>query len=411
MEQKENTPIQVVVVGGGAAGFFAAIACAESNPAVQVTILERAGEVLGKVKISGGGRCNVCHAEYIPAELAKSYPRGSKALLGPFHRFASGDTVGWFSERGVELKTENDGRMFPVTDSSQTIIDCLRGAASDAGVKVIGKVNIGTVNRNESHKWQLDGSDGQRYEADRILLAPGSSPRIWKQLGELGHTIVPAVPSLFTLNIKDDRLEGLPGIAVEGEISAEGTKLQESGPILITHWGLSGPAVLRLSAWGARVLADRDHRFVAKVNWVAGFRPEEMETELRKIREEVPRQQVSTHTRFGLPGRLWKRLVSSSGIGESQKWAETGNAHLRELAGQLCAARFQVNGKSTFKEEFVTAGGVKLAEVDFKTMQSKLFPGLYFAGEVLDIDAITGGFNFQAAWTTGWIAGHAMAEG
>lgn len=408
MEYKENNPEQVVVVGGGAAGFFAAIACAESNPALQVTILERAGEVLGKVKISGGGRCNVCHAEYIPSELAKSYPRGSKALLGPFHRFASGDTVGWFSERGVELKTEADGRMFPVTDSSQTIIDCLQSAANQAGVRVVRKVNIGSIERSESGKWLLDGGEGQHYEADRVLLAPGSSPRIWKQLEQLGHAVIPAVPSLFTLNIKDARLEGLPGIAVEGEISAEGTKLLESGPILITHWGLSGPAILRLSAWGARILADQGHRFVARVNWVPGYRLEQMEEALRGYRDEVPRQQVGTHTRLGLPGRLWKRLVSASGIREDQKWAETGNAQLRELAGQLCAGRFQVSGKSTFKEEFVTAGGVKLSEVDFKTMQSKLFPGLYFAGEVLDIDAITGGFNFQAAWTTGWIAGHAM---
>jgi hypothetical protein len=410
MDSMENTRKKIVVVGGGAAGFFAAVACAESNPTTEVTILERAAEVLGKVKISGGGRCNVCHAEYIPSELAKAYPRGSKALLGPFHRFASGDTVGWFSERGVDLKTEDDGRMFPITDSSQTIIDCLLDAAAKAGVRVIRKVNIGSVSQNGAGKWRLEGSDGQSFEADRILLAPGSSPRIWKQMEQLGHSIIPAVPSLFTLNIKDPRLEGLPGIALEAEISAEGTKLLESGPVLITHWGLSGPAVLRLSAWGARILAEQGHKFVARVNWVPGFRPDEMEAELRGFREEVPRQQVSAHTRFGMPGRLWKRLVDAAGIGEVQKWAETGNSHLRELAGQLCAAKFQVTGKSTFKEEFVTAGGVKLSEVDFKTMQSKLFPGLYFAGEVLDIDAITGGFNFQAAWTTGWIAGNAMGE-
>jgi predicted Rossmann fold flavoprotein len=375
-----------------------------------VVILERAAKVLGKVKISGGGRCNVCHAEFDPAELVKAYPRGSKALRGPFHQFASGDTVAWFSERGVELKIEADGRMFPVTDSSQTIIDCLRKAAADAGVRVLTQVNTAGLEKLPEGGWQVQGSDGKVYRADRLLLAPGSSTRIWDELGGLGHTIIPPVPSLFTLNITDARLEGLAGIAVGAEITAEGTKLRQSGPVLITHWGLSGPAVLRLSAWGARDLAEVGHRFVARVNWVPRFTPETMEQELKDQRDESPKQQVGTHGRYDLPGRLWKRLVEAAGIPEGQKWAETGNPQLRQLAGQLCAARFQVDGKSTFKEEFVTAGGVKLSEVNFKTMESKVLRGLYFAGEVLDIDAITGGFNFQAAWTTGWIAGNAMGE-
>jgi predicted Rossmann fold flavoprotein len=400
----------VVVVGGGAAGYFAAIACAEAAPKLRVILLERAAKVLGKVKISGGGRCNVCHAEYDPRELVKSYPRGSKALLGPFHRFCSGDTQGWFESRGVALKTEPDGRMFPVTDSSQTIIDCLTGAAAEAGVEVFTQSNVTALQPQPSGKWSVS-TTREDYICDRVLLAPGSNNRIWDLLADLGHHIVPPVPSLFTLNIKDERLQGLPGIATEAEVRATGTKLHESGPLLVTHWGLSGPAVLRLSAWGARILAERKHQFELRVNWVPGHHPQSMEDALRQLREAHPRQQLGTRSRFDLPGRLWKRLVEAAGIPEDRKWAETGNAQLRKLAAELCDGLYQVAGKSTFKEEFVTAGGVRLSEVNFRTMESKLLPGLYLAGEILDIDAITGGFNFQAAWTTGWIAGQALAEG
>ena len=399
----------IVVVGGGAAGFFAAINCAEQFPDCEVVILERAKEVLGKVRISGGGRCNVCHEEYDPRELVKSYPRGAKALIGPFHRFCTGDTVGWYYERGVELKTEEDGRMFPVTDSSATIVDCLWGSAIAAGVEVKTQVNVKDLEQTADGKWKLDCGKAGHFEADAVLLAPGSNPRIWNMLEALGHSIVPPVPSLFTFNVKDPRIEGLMGLSVPAaEVRVAGTKLLASGPLLVTHWGFSGPAVLRVSAWGARELNALNYNFEMRLNWTPAHHMESMIEALGACRKDSARQQVVLRPQFGLPKRLWRRLCEAARIPEALRWADLSNAQLRALAAELTDGRYPVRGKSTFKEEFVTAGGVALKEVNFKTMESKVLPGIFFAGEVLNIDAITGGFNFQAAWTTGWLAAKGM---
>lgn len=402
--------IKIVVVGGGAAGFFAAIRCAELNPNAEVTILERGRNVLEKVKISGGGRCNVTHACWTPAELVKHYPRGERELLGPFHRFACGDTVDWFEKRGVKLKIEEDGRMFPVTDDSQTIIDCLWNSAKYAGVQILTSLRVDSFYFDEEKNYWKITSEEKEFLADKILLAPGSNARIWEALQKMGHTIVKPVPSLFTFNIKDARIRDLPGISVpEAIVQVKNSKLSAKGPLLITHWGMSGPAILKLSAWGARELADFKYQFTIIVNWL-NQKPEDAQDELITFRSSNPKKQVHANALFNLSQRLWKSFVTAAGIPEEKKWADVSKKELNALINQLCTAEFHVNGKSTFKEEFVTAGGVDLKEINFKTFESKLFPGLYLAGEVLNIDAITGGFNFQAAWTSGWIAGEAMSK-
>ena len=402
---------RVIIIGGGAAGFFAAIRCAELNPEAEVTILEAGREVLSKVRISGGGRCNVTHACFVPKELSKFYPRGERELIGPFHRFCSGDTVDWFEKRGVPTKIEEDGRMFPASNSSQTIVDCLWGSAQAAGVEVQMQQRVQQLEPPaEGRPHWLVHTKENSYPADAVMVASGSSPAMWKLLAELGHSIVEPVPSLFTFNIKDARIEGLPGLSVpKATVQVQGSKLQASGPLLITHWGLSGPAILRLSAWGARELATRKYQFTLRVNWLS-LSLEFVREELDGLRREMQKKQLMANTQFGLPTRLWRSLVAGAGISEQLRWAELSNKGLNKLAEELVNGQYAVNGKSTFKEEFVTAGGVDLREIDFKTFQSKLFPGLFFAGEVLNIDAITGGFNFQAAWTGGWIAGEAMAE-
>ncbi|MDX1942389.1 MAG: NAD(P)/FAD-dependent oxidoreductase [Saprospiraceae bacterium] len=400
--------IKIIVVGGGAAGFFAAIRCAELNPNAEVTILERGRNVLEKVKISGGGRCNVTHACWAPAELVKHYPRGERELLGPFHRFACGDTIDWFEKRGVELKIEEDGRMFPVSDDSQTIIDCLWDSAVKAGVKVQISLRVDDFVFDEKiSQWKIT-SEENIFIADKVLVASGSNPRIWEMLKTLGHTIVEPVPSLFTFNIKDERIRDLPGISVpEAFVQIKNSKLSAKGPLLITHWGMSGPAILKLSAWGARELASLKYSFTIEVNWL-NQKPTIIQESLNDFKSTNPKKQVFANALFGLSIRLWKSLVLAANIPEEKKWADISKKELQMLVNQLCTGEFIVNGKSTFKEEFVTAGGVDLKEVNFKTFESKLFPGLYFAGEVLNIDATTGGFNFQAAWTGGWIAGEAM---
>jgi len=401
---------RVVIIGGGAAGFFAAIRCAELNRNAEVIILERGREVLGKVKVSGGGRCNVTHACFDATELIKRYPRGGRELLGPFHRFGCADTVAWFEQRGVPTKTEADGRMFPQSNSSQTIMDCLQDAARKAGVKVFLQQRVENIQApNEKQAaWSIATKDQTLY-ADSLLVATGSSASVWEWLRELGHTIVPPVPSLFTFNIADARIQGLEGIAVpNASTKVEGEKLSDSGPLLITHWGMSGPAILRLSAYGARLLAERKYDFHLLVNW-ASQAPEDVKAMIEACRKNDARKQVLSTPLLALPARLWRSLVAAAGIGMEMKWADLNKQQLQGLLEQLTAARFRVNGKSTFKEEFVTAGGISLREVNFKTFESKLLPNLYFAGEVLDIDAVTGGFNFQAAWTGGWIAGEAMA--
>ncbi len=402
----------LVVVGGGAAGFFAAIAAAEANPSARVLLLEKSAQYLGKVRISGGGRCNVTHSCFDPRELVEFYPRGGQELLGPFTRFACGDTMEWFEDRGVELKVESDGRVFRVSDNSETIIQCLESMADAAGVSRETQSGLKNLVRLDSGMWRVELESGASIDADRVLLAPGSSKKIWDVLSGLGHLIVPPVPSLFTFNIRDPRLAELSGVSVSNvRVTVPVGGLETEGPLLITHWGLSGPAVLKMSAFGARWMADQDHRFTMYVNWLPQFEAEDLIEELNSLRKDVShqRKRVLSNAMFGIPLRLWRSLGAFARIPESANWSDLSKPQLRKWAEVLTESAFTVVGKSTNKDEFVTAGGISLSEVSFSTMESRVVSGLYFAGEVLDIDALTGGFNFQAAWTTGWIAGHAMA--
>lgn len=392
----------VVLIGGGAAGFFTAIQIAEQCEHLKIAIVERGKEVLSKVRISGGGRCNVTHACFDPKELIQYYPRGSKELLGPFHQFCSGDTVAWFEEHGVSLKIEEDGRMFPQSDSSQTIIDCFLQAARHAGIEILTRTSVQQLYQKDQ-MWKLDTNRGG-IVAKQLVMATGSNPKMWDIIEDLGHTVVAPVPSLFTFNIKDPRIRDLMGVSAPATVRVLNSNLEASGPMLITHWGLSGPGILRLSAWGARELADRNYQFDIVVNWLADETLETTATVLQKLKEEHAKKVVSKKSYFHFPNRLWERFVEASGIGADVKWADLNKKQLQSLASQLTESIFRVNGKSTFKEEFVTAGGIALEEVSFKTMESKRLPQLYYAGEVLNIDAITGGFNFQNAWTTGFIA-------
>ncbi len=402
----------VVIVGGGAAGFFAAITCAEKNPSAKVVILERGTSVLNKVKISGGGRCNLTHACFEPKDLVKFYPRGEKELLGPFYQFCSGDTVEWFESRGVKTKIESDGRMFPESNSSQSVMDCLMESAQKAGVEVKLKERVDKIHAPlESEKWKIEVGGGSIYEADQLMMASGSNPRVWNLLKDLGHKIVEPVPSLFTFNIKDQRIDGLPGLSVpSAQVKIVGNKLQASGPLLITHWGMSGPAILKLSAWGARLLNGHNYQFDILVNWVGGMARDQLLEKLNELRQKYPKQLIAGHKQLEIPLRLWKSLITAAGIPLDLRWADISKKSLNKLIEELTNGQYCVNGKSTFKEEFVTAGGVHLKEVNFKKFESKVHPGLFMAGEVLNIDAITGGFNFQAAWTGGWLAGNAMAD-
>lgn len=399
----------ITIIGGGAAGFFAAIRAAECHPDAEITILERGRDVLQKVKISGGGRCNVTHACFDPRELVKFYPRGQKELRGPFTRFACGDTMGWFEDRGVTLKIEEDGRVFPTTDSSQTIIDCLWREVHKAGIRVktLARVLDFFPDDQKSNSWKII-TEEKEITSDILFVMTGSNPRVWQILEKLGHGIVPPVPSLFTFNIKDDRIRELPGVSLpKASIHLPELKLRTEGPLLITHWGMSGPAILKLSAWGAREMHDCQYRFRILINWTIQGE-EEIKEMIEDARRDKGQRMVSKDNITQIPNRLWQQLVRAAGISEQLRWAETGKKQINRLVQQLTAAEFSVDGKSTFKEEFVTAGGVDLREVNFKTFESKLFPGLFFAGEVLNIDAVTGGFNFQAAWTGGWIAGSAF---
>ncbi len=404
---------QIIVAGGGAAGFFAAIACAEAEPVAQVTLYEASAHTLAKVKVSGGGRCNVTHACFEPRELAKRYPRGGRELTGAFSRWQPRDTVAWFEGRGVSLKTEADGRMFPTTDDSQTIVDCLESAAAKAGVRVVLSTGLRSATKQTGGGFAITLTTGEIVTCDRLLLATGGNKTNagLAIAADFGHTIVPPVPSLFTFHINDARLKELSGVSVEEATTAvRGTSLRERGPLLITHWGLSGPAVLKISAWGARELHDASYKFTLLVNWAPQFNPETARAALESARAANPKKQIGTWCPLGLPSRLWEKLIVAAGIKTDAPWTIVPNAALRALAAQVCAGEFAVDGKSMFKEEFVTCGGVKLAEVDFRTMESRIVPGLHFAGEMLDVDGVTGGFNFQAAWTTGWLAGRAMVS-
>lgn len=395
----------ILVVGGGAAGFFGAIAAAEAG--ARVALLERGREVLAKVRISGGGRCNVTHACFDPARLVEFYPRGGRELRGPFHRFQPRDTLSWFQARGVELKTEPDGRVFPASNDSRTIVQALTDAARKAGVRIVTEVGGLTMQR-DSAEFTLRSTHGV-HQGSRLLLATGSGAQGYAWARQLGHTLIPPVPSLFTFTVPDPRLKGLAGVSVDrATLSLERTDISVEGPLLITHAGLSGPAVLRLSAWGARVFHDRGYKTDVRVNWCGDNRAAVL-ADLKSSRTALARRQPAGSPREGFPRRLWERLASAAGIEPDFRWGDLSDKALSRWADQLTDGVYGVVGKSSFKEEFVTAGGVPLNEVDFKTMESRRCAGLFFAGEILDIDGVTGGFNFQNAWTTGWIAGRAMA--
>ncbi|WP_040280256.1 BaiN/RdsA family NAD(P)/FAD-dependent oxidoreductase [Psychroserpens damuponensis] len=398
----------VIIVGGGAAGFFAAINCAEQNPKLKIALLERGKQGLQKVKISGGGRCNVTHAEFIPQELVLNYPRGEKELLGPFHQFMTGDTIQWFEERGVELKIEDDGRMFPITNSSQTIIDCFLSEAQKYNVDVLYNHALKSVIHTETN-WELETSQGQ-FSSNKLLIATGSNPKIWTLLEGLGHTISQPVPSLFTFDIKDERIKDIPGVvALNVEVKVVDTELWSEGPLLITHVGMSAPAILKLSAFGAIELAKRNYDFEIEVNFIKQSFNDCLE-QLKNLKQDFAKKTVFKLAQFELPKRLWHKLVLASQITQETRWADLNKSQLEALTAQLTQAVFNVTGKSTFKEEFVTAGGVNLKEVNFKTFESRLHENLYFAGEILNIDAITGGFNFQNAWSGAFIAAKNMSQ-
>lgn len=405
------TSRRVVVAGGGAAGFFAAIACAEAAPGLEVSLFEKGPQFLSKVRVSGGGRCNVTHACFDAREFAAHYPRGERELIAPLQRFQASDTVAWFQSRGVKLKTERDGRMFPVTDSAQTIIDCLLSAASAAGVRLHLNRGVDSATKRPDGTFDLKLSDGETLACGCLLLATGGcrAPALGQLAVSLGHSLEPPVPSLFTFHIDTPWLRELAGVSVEAvEATVPGTRLSETGALLLTHWGLSGPAILRLSAWGARALHRLNYRFPLRLNWLPRFSPEALAAELQSRREAQPARLVVNTPIAPLSARLWERLVRASGIPGDTRWAALSRSARHQLVQQLLRTELPVTGKSLNKDEFVTCGGVRLSEVDLKTMQSRLCPGLYFAGELLDLDGLTGGFNFQAAWTTGWIAGNGM---
>jgi len=422
----------VLIVGGGASGFYAAINIAEANSNLKIVILERGKDVLQKVKISGGGRCNVTNAEPDPKELVKNYPRGEKELLGPLYTYNNQDTIQFFETRGVPLKTEEDGRVFPVSDSSQTIIDCLLNETARLGIKVFRQSPVTQIEpiSSDDHgsSWKITTSNDQ-YQCKKVLLATGSNPKIWKLIESLGHKIVPPVPSLFTFNIKDERISGIQGVSTRARVDvlpkdtfrpeitlktkrkkAEKTLLNAEGPLLVTHWGLSGPVILKLSAWGAIVLNDLKYKFSISINWLPEHNQGSVLSSLMELKEIEARKTVLRTKAFEIPKRLWTNLVKASGIAIDEKWADVTKVKLQNLASQLTNCIFMVEGKSTFKEEFVTAGGIDLREINFRTFESKIHKNLFFAGEIINVDAITGGFNFQNAWTGGYIAAQGITN-
>lgn len=404
-------PLRVVVIGGGAAGFFGAVACAKSHPHTQVTLLEASRQPLAKVRVSGGGRCNVTHACFDPMGLVQNYPRGEKALRGAFSRFQATDTVQWFASQGVKLKSEPDGRMFPITDSSETIIDCLTTAAKSAGIELrTGTTVIAVV---KAAGFEIELKTGEKLKCDRILLATGSNPLGYQIAQALGHTVEPPVPSLFTFNIIDKHLKELAGISanpVKLRLLLDKKTLEQTAPLLITHWGLSGPAVLKLSAWGARILHDSKYQATLLINWQPQYNSEELRAKLLLVKLENPKKAITLHRGIDLPHRLWQYIVTRAGVGTEERWAELSNKSLNQIIQELTQGAYQISGKGAFKEEFVTCGGITLKQVNFKTMESRITPGLHFAGEILDIDGVTGGFNFQSAWTTAWIAGQSIGN-
>ncbi len=399
---------QVVIIGGGPTGFFAATIMAERNPNLQIILLEKSDKVLQKVKVSGGGRCNVTHACFTPQELVEFYPRGKKELLGPFHTFMTGDTMEWFENRGIPLKIEEDNRVFPVSNSSQDIIGCLVQNAKNNKIKI--RLNQNVTHIEKKGDKYLIKTDQEDLLAGKILIATGSNPKIWKIIEKMGHKIIPPVPSLFTFKINDDRINDIPGVSVKNaSIQVKNSEFKSNGPVLITHWGLSGPAILKLSSLGALYLAEKNYQFQVKINWLSRSSNEVLE-KLKSVKKSNPKKQLILRSPFeAISKRLWVKLVSASQINKDTRWADVSNKQIENLSNQLTHGIFTSTGKATFKEEFVTAGGVDLKEINFKRFESKIHKNLFFAGEVLNIDAVTGGFNFQNAWTGGFIAGNAIA--
>ncbi|MBI1781374.1 MAG: NAD(P)/FAD-dependent oxidoreductase [Sphingobacteriales bacterium] len=402
---------QLVVIGGGAAGFFCAVNAARMNPELKVSIIEKSNKILAKVKVSGGGRCNVTHQFFEISEMIKQYPRGANFLKKAFHQFFTTDTIKWFEERGVKLKAEADGRMFPVTDSSQTIIDCLIEEANKYGVEIMIKTEIRGM-RYENGKFQIELSDFRLLTSDFVCIACGGFPKLaqFDWIKNLNHTIIEPVPSLFTFNMPGNSITQLMGVSVHDvKIKIAGAKLEERGPLLITHWGMSGPVVLKLSAWGARELAGSSYQFAIHINWLPEYNENTLREKFTALRQQLAGQKIINKNPFQLPQRLWEYFLNQVNINNEIRWADLPAKHQNQLISLLCNGEFAVKGKTTFKEEFVTAGGVSLNEIDVNTMQSKKVRHLYFAGEILDVDGITGGFNFQNAWTSGWIAAKAIA--
>lgn len=403
--------MRLVVIGGGAAGFFCAVNAARMSPGLEVIIVEKSSKLLSKVRISGGGRCNLTHACFDITEMARRYPRGGNFVKRSFHQFFTSDTIEWFQSRGVETKSESDGRMFPVSDSSESVIDCLLREANRYHVQILMNREVKSLERN-LNKWKISFVNNEDEHCDFVCIASGGYPKpgMFSWITQLGHNIEPPVPSLFTFNMPGNPITALMGISVpEVQVKIAGSKLVERGPLLITHWGMSGPVILRLSAWGAREFQQKNYEFHIIINWLPGYHEQSMKEELVATKEKEPSLQVSGKNQFGLPQRLWQYLLKYSGIPEQLRWAELPAAMMNKLAKFLCSFDAAVKGKTTFKEEFVTAGGIRLKEVDVNTMSSRIQPQLFFAGEILDVDGITGGYNFQHAWTSGYIAAKTIA--
>lgn len=403
---------KLVVVGGGAAGFFCAVNAARLHPELKVILVEKTSKLLSKVKISGGGRCNVTHACFSIAEMIKKYPRGATFLKKAFHHFFTIDTIEWFKQRGVELKTEADGRMFPISNTSQTIINCLLADAGKYNVEIrmnadVKEISVKVLQGADDSKFILKFADNKSLDAEYICIASGGFPKStqFEWLTQTGHTIANPVPSLFTFNIPQNPVTALMGISVDNAtVKIIGSKLQQSGPMLITHWGLSGPAVLKLSAWAARELAEKNYHFYIQVNWLPQYNENSLKDKIQQVRFEIASQKIINRNPFNIPSRLWEYFLQQCAIPPDLRWADLPAKEQNRLVKILCAQEMEVKGKTTFKEEFVTAGGIQLSEIDVNTMQSKIVKNCFFVGEVIDVDGVTGGFNFQNAWTTGWIA-------
>ncbi|MEO6327368.1 MAG: NAD(P)/FAD-dependent oxidoreductase [Ginsengibacter sp.] len=403
---------KLVVIGGGAAGFFCAINAAIANPSLEIIIIEKTGKLLSKVKVSGGGRCNITHSSDSISEMVKNYPRGENFLKKCFHQFFVSDTIKWFQQRGVKLKTEADGRMFPDSNSSQTIIDCLLKEVNNNGVQILMNKEV-TQLQIKNGKWKIELANSEPMEVDFVCIACGgyAKPLQFDWLKKLGHSIDEPVSSLFTFNITVDPIKKLMGISIENVmVKIVGTKFSQRGPLLITHWGFSGPAVLKLSSFAARDLSRLNYNFWILINWLPDFNEQTLRNKFLKLRNELAAQKIINRNPFFFPQRLWEYFLKRSDINENIRWADLPAKQQNLLIRNLCSQTFQVKGKTTFKEEFVTAGGIKLSETEVNTMQSKIVPNLFFAGEVMDVDGITGGYNFQHAWTSGWISGNAIAR-